>query len=77
LRAADRGQTTVLGRDPLRDHAEITRRVGVQLQHGQLVAAGNTNREAAVAEAYKQGVAVRVIVVRLLAMALPSWRITE
>jgi ABC-2 type transport system ATP-binding protein len=36
LRAPDRGRITVLGRDPLRDHAELARRVGVQLQDGQL-----------------------------------------
>jgi ABC-2 type transport system ATP-binding protein len=36
LRAPDRGRISVLGRDPLRDHAELTRRVGVQLQDGRL-----------------------------------------
>ena len=36
LRAPDRGRITVLGRDPLRDHAALTQRVGVQLQDGQL-----------------------------------------
>jgi len=36
LRAPDRGRITVLGRDPLADHAELTRRVGVQLQDGRL-----------------------------------------
>jgi ABC-2 type transport system ATP-binding protein len=36
LRASDRGRISVLGRDPLRDHAEVTRLVGVQLQDGQL-----------------------------------------
>ena len=36
LRAPDRGQIRVLGRDPRRDHAELTRRVGVQLQDSQL-----------------------------------------
>jgi ABC-2 type transport system ATP-binding protein len=36
LRTPDRGRIRVLGRDPRRDHAEVTRRVGVQLQDGQL-----------------------------------------
>jgi ABC-2 type transport system ATP-binding protein len=36
LRTPDRGEITVLGLDPLRDHAELTRRLGVQLQAGQL-----------------------------------------
>ncbi|MEU4238347.1 ABC transporter ATP-binding protein [Actinoplanes sp. NPDC026619] len=36
LRAPDRGQIRVLGRDPRRDHAELTRRVGVQLQDSRL-----------------------------------------
>ncbi len=36
LRAPDRGRIRVLGRDPLRDHAELTRRVGVQLQDSRL-----------------------------------------
>jgi ABC-2 type transport system ATP-binding protein len=36
LRTPDGGTIRVLGRDPLRDHAEVTRRVGVQLQDGQL-----------------------------------------
>jgi ABC-2 type transport system ATP-binding protein len=36
LRTPDRGRIRVLGRDPLRDHAEVTRRVGVQLQDGGL-----------------------------------------
>lgn len=36
LRKPDRGQIRVLGRDPLHDHAELTRRVGVQLQDSQL-----------------------------------------
>jgi ABC-2 type transport system ATP-binding protein len=36
LRTPDRGRIRVLGRDPRRDRAEVTRRVGVQLQDGQL-----------------------------------------
>jgi ABC-2 type transport system ATP-binding protein len=36
LRTPDRGRIRVLGRDPHRDHAEVTRRVGVQLQDSQL-----------------------------------------
>jgi ABC-2 type transport system ATP-binding protein len=36
LRAPDRGQVTVLGLDPRRDRAELTQRVGVQLQDSQL-----------------------------------------
>jgi ABC-2 type transport system ATP-binding protein len=36
LRKPDRGTIRVLGRDPQRDHAELTRRVGVQLQDCQL-----------------------------------------
>jgi ABC-2 type transport system ATP-binding protein len=36
LRTSDRGRIRVLGRDPRRDHAELTRRVGVQLQDSQL-----------------------------------------
>jgi ABC-2 type transport system ATP-binding protein len=36
LRRPDRGTVRVLGRDPQRDHAEVTRRVGVQLQDSQL-----------------------------------------
>ncbi|MFG1867189.1 ABC transporter ATP-binding protein [Micromonospora arborensis] len=36
LRSPDRGRIRVLGRDPQRDHAELTRRVGVQLQDSQL-----------------------------------------
>jgi ABC-2 type transport system ATP-binding protein len=36
LRAPDRGQITVLGLDPRRDRAELTQRVGVQLQDSQL-----------------------------------------
>ncbi|MEV6850933.1 ABC transporter ATP-binding protein [Actinoplanes sp. NPDC051411] len=36
LRTPDRGRIRVLGRDPRRDHAEVTRRVGVQLQDSQL-----------------------------------------
>jgi ABC-2 type transport system ATP-binding protein len=36
LRTPDRGRIRVLGRDPRRDHAELTRRVGVQLQDSQL-----------------------------------------
>ncbi|MFI6502988.1 ABC transporter ATP-binding protein [Nonomuraea typhae] len=36
LRAPDRGEITVLGLDPLRERAELTRRLGVQLQAGQL-----------------------------------------
>jgi ABC-2 type transport system ATP-binding protein len=36
LRTPDRGRIRVLGRDPQRDHAELTRRVGVQLQDNHL-----------------------------------------
>jgi ABC-2 type transport system ATP-binding protein len=36
LRTPDRGRVRVLGRDPRRDHAELTRWVGVQLQDSQL-----------------------------------------
>ncbi|WP_405778892.1 ABC transporter ATP-binding protein [Streptomyces sp. NBC_00859] len=36
LRTADRGEIRVLGLDPRRDHAELTQRLGVQLQDGQL-----------------------------------------
>ena len=36
LRTPDRGRIRVLGRDPRRDHDELTRRVGVQLQDSQL-----------------------------------------
>jgi ABC-2 type transport system ATP-binding protein len=36
LRTPDRGRIRVLGRDPRRDHAELTRRVGVQLQESRL-----------------------------------------
>ena len=36
LREPDRGAISVLGLDPLRDHAELTERVGVQLQEGRL-----------------------------------------
>ncbi|MFC0533772.1 ABC transporter ATP-binding protein [Phytohabitans kaempferiae] len=36
LRAPDRGEITVLGLDPRRDHAALTRRLGVQLQESQL-----------------------------------------
>jgi ABC-2 type transport system ATP-binding protein len=36
LRTPDRGRVRVLGREPRRDHAELTRRVGVQLQDSQL-----------------------------------------
>ncbi|WP_157254085.1 ABC transporter ATP-binding protein [Nonomuraea typhae] len=36
LRAPDRGEISVLGLDPRRDRAELTRRLGVQLQAGQL-----------------------------------------
>ncbi|WP_432930748.1 ABC transporter ATP-binding protein [Microbispora sp. CA-135349] len=36
LRAPDRGRIRVLGRDPMRDHAELTRWVGVQLQDSRL-----------------------------------------
>ncbi len=36
LRAPDRGRIRVLGRDPMRDHAELTRQVGVQLQDSRL-----------------------------------------
>ncbi|MFG1810108.1 ABC transporter ATP-binding protein [Streptomyces sp. NPDC049040] len=36
LRTADRGEIRVLGLDPLRDRAELTQRLGVQLQDGRL-----------------------------------------
>ncbi|GIF75198.1 ABC transporter ATP-binding protein [Asanoa siamensis] len=36
LRRADRGSIRVLGLDPVRDHAELTQRVGAQLQEAQL-----------------------------------------
>ncbi|PZG15184.1 ABC transporter ATP-binding protein [Nonomuraea aridisoli] len=36
LRAPDRGEIRVFGLDPLRDRAEVTRRLGVQLQAGQI-----------------------------------------
>jgi ABC-2 type transport system ATP-binding protein len=36
LRTPDRGTVSVLGLDPRRDHAELTRRLGVQLQAGEL-----------------------------------------
>jgi ABC-2 type transport system ATP-binding protein len=36
LRAPDRGEISVLGLNPRRDRAELTQRLGVQLQHGQL-----------------------------------------
>ncbi|MDX6240763.1 MAG: type transport system ATP-binding protein [Kribbellaceae bacterium] len=36
LRAPDRGEIKVLGLDPRRDRAELTRRLGVELQDGQL-----------------------------------------
>jgi ABC-2 type transport system ATP-binding protein len=36
LRKPDRGQISVLGLDPRRDRAELTQRLGVQLQDGQL-----------------------------------------
>jgi ABC-2 type transport system ATP-binding protein len=36
LRAPDRGGISVLGLDPRRDRAELTQRLGVQLQDGQL-----------------------------------------
>ncbi|MGH3123869.1 MAG: ABC transporter ATP-binding protein [Streptosporangiaceae bacterium] len=36
LRAADRGEISVLGLDPRRDRAELTQRLGVQLQDSQL-----------------------------------------
>ncbi|MEV0646259.1 ABC transporter ATP-binding protein [Phytomonospora sp. NPDC050363] len=36
IRAPDRGEIKVLGLDPLRDRAELTRRLGVQLQDGRL-----------------------------------------
>ncbi|MBV9449180.1 MAG: ABC transporter ATP-binding protein [Streptosporangiaceae bacterium] len=36
LRKPDRGTITVLGLDPQRDHAELTQRVGVQLQESRL-----------------------------------------
>ncbi|BAL89698.1 putative ABC transporter ATP-binding protein [Actinoplanes missouriensis 431] len=36
LRAPDRGTISVLGLDPLRDRAELTRRLGVQLQESRL-----------------------------------------
>jgi len=38
LRKADEGEISVLGLDPLRALAEITQRVGVQLQHSELPA---------------------------------------
>lgn len=38
LRSPDRGEISVLGFDPLRDRQEVTRRVGIQLQDGQLPA---------------------------------------
>jgi ABC-2 type transport system ATP-binding protein len=36
LRTPDRGELSVLGLDPLRDRAELTQRLGVQLQDSQL-----------------------------------------
>jgi ABC-2 type transport system ATP-binding protein len=36
LRTADRGEIEVLGLDPRRDRAELTQRLGVQLQDGRL-----------------------------------------
>jgi ABC-2 type transport system ATP-binding protein len=36
LRTADRGEVSVLGLDPLRDRAELTQQLGVQLQDSQL-----------------------------------------
>jgi ABC-2 type transport system ATP-binding protein len=36
LRIPDRGEVRVLGLDPVRDHAELTQRLGVQLQDSQL-----------------------------------------
>ncbi|MGI5227737.1 ABC transporter ATP-binding protein [Actinoallomurus sp. CA-142502] len=36
LRAPDRGRVSVLGLDPRRDRAELTQRVGVQLQESEL-----------------------------------------
>jgi ABC-2 type transport system ATP-binding protein len=36
LRKPDRGSIQILGRDPQKDHAELTRRIGVQLQDSQL-----------------------------------------
>jgi ABC-2 type transport system ATP-binding protein len=36
LRAADRGEISVLGLDPRHDRAELTQRLGVQLQESQL-----------------------------------------
>lgn len=36
LRKPDRGRISVLGHDPERDHAEVTRHVGVQLQDNHL-----------------------------------------
>jgi ABC-2 type transport system ATP-binding protein len=36
LRKPDRGEIKVLGLDPRRDRAELTRRLGVQLQDGQI-----------------------------------------
>jgi len=36
LRTADGGAISVLGLDPRRDHAELTQRLGVQLQDSQL-----------------------------------------
>jgi ABC-2 type transport system ATP-binding protein len=38
LRKPDRGEISVLGLDPLRDHAELTQLVGAQLQESQLPA---------------------------------------
>jgi ABC-2 type transport system ATP-binding protein len=38
LRKPDRGELRVLGLDPLRDRAELTQRLGVQLQESQLPA---------------------------------------
>jgi ABC-2 type transport system ATP-binding protein len=38
LRKPDRGQISVLGLDPLRDHAELTQLLGAQLQESQLPA---------------------------------------
>src|ERR1700748_1161442 len=36
LRTADGGAISVLGLDPRRDHAELTQRLGVQLQDSQM-----------------------------------------
>ena len=36
LRKPDRGQISVLGLDPQRDRAELTQRLGMQLQESQL-----------------------------------------